>query len=430
MPGGEIESRWKATFRRAGPYSRMSQSLTRPLAFGALSSTFFFLSGVAGLGASGCAGGGGGGVESSAGRGGTIGAAGTTGSAGTTGAAGTVSSGGSGGITATAGSGGTTATAGSIEGGGGSGGQTGGAAGSSAAGSTGAGGSRGPHGSAAKFVCAPGATYGNPLTGMGAVTTIAAPSSDHFMFIEGPLWSDELSALFFSDNGSMPERIFKLVPPAMAPALFVSNSGSNGLALDNSGRLTAADQRNKAISRFDPMTGQIVGTPISTGTATPNDVIVRSDDNVYFTDPDTGFYRISPDGTVSAAMKLAASNRPNGIELSLDEGTLYVGDVGNRTIARYTLAADGTVMMASGRNLVPQTMNSVVDGMCTDCAGNIYAGTSGGIEVYSSAGTYIGTVPTGSSSNCTFGGPDHKTLYVTSRTVLKSVTLAVPGLPD
>ena len=60
----------------------------------------------------------------------------------------------------------------------------------------------------------------------------------------------------------------------------------------------------------------------------------------------------------------------------------------------------------------------------------MYAGTSGGVEVYSPDGMLIGTVPTGESSNCTFGGPDRKTLYVTSRAVIKSVTLAVPGLPD
>ena len=176
------------------------------------------------------------------------------------------------------------------------------------------------------------------------------------------------------------------------------------------------------------MTGA-AGAKIST-TAKPNDVIVRSDDNIYFTDPDSGFYRISPTGTVSAAMKFTNSSRPNGIELSTDENTLYVGDVGNRTIVKYTLAADGTVMTSTGALFVSQTMHDTVDGMCADCAGNVYAGTSGGVEVYSSAGTYIGTVNTGESSNCTFAGADRKTMYVTSRSVLKYVTLNVPGLPD
>ena len=75
-------------------------------------------------------------------------------------------------------------------------------------------------------------------------------------------------------------------------------------------------------------------------------------------------------------------------------------------------------------------MGETVDGMCVDCAGNLYVGTATSVEVYSSTGTYIGQVPTGESSNCTFGGTDRKTIYVTSRSVLKYVTLNVPGLPD
>jgi len=306
-----------------------------------------------------------------------------------------------------------------------------GAAGSGGGTVGGAPGSSVGHGSAAKFICAPGASYGNPLEGMGAVVSIPAPASTQFVFTEGTVWIAGLSTLFFSDNASKPsEQIFRLTLPSATAALFMNNSGSNGLAVDNQDRLVAADQHNKRIVRLDPTTAQIIGTPISTGSAKPNDLIVRSDDNVYFTDPDTGFYRITPSGTVSAPMRLTASSRPNGIELSLDESTLYVGDVGNRTIARFRLTADGTVSTADGANLVAQTRNNLVDGMCIDCAGNIYATTSGGVEVYSADGKYLGTILTGSASNCTFGGADRKTLYVASRTLLKSVTLGVPGLPD
>jgi gluconolactonase len=278
-------------------------------------------------------------------------------------------------------------------------------------------------------------TYGNPLTGMGQVMQIGPPQSDYFAFIEGPVWIGSVGTgtLFFSDNASSPqERIFKVVPPTAASTLFMNNSGSNGLAVDNADKIVVADQRNRRIGRVDPMTGAAMGMIAST-TAKPNDVIVRSDDNVYFTDPDTGFYRISPTGTVSAAMRRTTGSRPNGIVLSPDENTLYVGDVGNQTITKYTLAADGTVMptptdLITGN--MNRTMSGTVDGMCVDCAGNVYAGTQNGVEVYSPAGAYIGTIPTGESSNCTFGGADRKTMYVTSRALLKYVTLAVPGLPD
>jgi len=367
---------------------------------------------------------------------GTIGTAGTTGAAGTAGATGAAGTGGSAGVTGAGGSAGSTGTAGR-GGSGGTGGSSGGSSGSSGrggatggAGSGGTGGATTPHGSAAKFICPQGQTYGNPLTGMGSVNSINAPNPDYFAFIEGPVWIGSVGTgtLFFSDNASSPtERIWKLVPPSTTPTIFVAASGSNGLAVDNLDRIVAADQRNRRIVVFNSTSGN-AGTAITT-TAKPNDVIVRSDDNIYFTDPDTGFYRISPTGTVSAAMKPTQGSRPNGIELSLDENTLYVGDVGNKSITKYTLAADGSVMTATMATFAT-AMKDTVDGMCVDCAGNVYAGTSGGVEVYSPAGSYIGTVPTGESSNCTFGGADRKTMYVTSRSVLKSVTLAVPGLPD
>ena len=361
---------------------------------------------------------------------GTSGAAGTTGTAGVTGSAGTI------GAAGTTGSGG---TAGSSAGRGGTGG-TGGAAGrggtTGTAGTTGAGGTGGaivPHGSAAKWICPQGQTFGNPLTGIGTVNAINAPTPEYFAFIEGPVWIGSVGTgtLFFSDNASSPnERIWKLVPPATTPTIFVAASGSNGLAVDNQDRIVAADQRSPyGIVVFNNTSGNS-GTTIPT-TGRPNDLIVRSDDNIYFTDPDTGFYRITPAPamTVSAAMKPTQGSRPNGIVLSPDENTLYVGDVGNKSITKYTLAADGTVMTATMAPFAT-AMRDTVDGMCVDCAGNVYAGTSGGVEVYSPAGTYIGTVMTGESSNCTFGGADRKTMYVTSRAQLKYVTLAVPGLPD
>jgi gluconolactonase len=122
-------------------------------------------------------------------------------------------------------------------------------------------------------------------------------------------------------------------------------------------------------------------------------------------------------------------NAPNGIVLSPDERTLYVGDVQNREIRSFDLAADGVVDTASA-TLFATTQGSTLDGMAVDCAGNVYAGTANGVEVFSPSGDALGVVPTGESSNATFGGSDRRTLYVTSRSVLKAVTLAVPGLPD
>jgi gluconolactonase len=402
----------------------------------------------AGISLAGCSSGGGEGgrggssATGNGGSGGSPGAGGASagtagGAAGTTGAAGegrggaTAANGGSGGSAA-----GTTGSAGSPAAGAGGGAGQGGSAGGSAtggrgggAGETTGGGGSGltpiGKGSAGKFVCAGGTIYPpNPLTGMGTVAQIAETPPDYFAFVEGTIWVASQQAIFFSDNVS-PEKIWKVVPPATMATKFLTNSGSNGMAVDNDDNLLVADQEMKRIYRLNASNAQTIGSAISLGSAKPNDLIYRSDGNIYVTDPDSGFYRISPTGTVGAAMKQVG--RPNGVALSPDENTLYVGDVSNKMIAKFPVAADGTV-----GTMAPfvTTMSGTADGMCVDCAGNVYVSTADGVEVYAPAGTYIGKVPTGMSSNCTFGGADRRTLYVASQKLLKYVTLGIPGLPD
>jgi len=257
---------------------------------------------------------------------------------------------------------------------------------------------------------------------MGSVT--------HFAFIEGPVWIGSRGRLFFSDNVS-PERIWMVVPPSTTPQIFMENSGSNGLAVDNDDKLLLADQKNRRITRVDPAAGSpMAQVVVPAGNYTPNDLIQRSDGNLYFTDPNSsgrGFYRVAPGGQVTGPMQQVGA--PNGIVLSPDENTLYVGDVQNRMITRFQVMADGSVSTGSAMNFAT-TQGNTVDGMAVDCAGNVYAGTQNGVEVFSPTGMSLGTVPTGEASNATFGGMDRKTLYVTSRSVLKSVVLAVPGLPN
>jgi len=263
---------------------------------------------------------------------------------------------------------------------------------------------------------------------MGSISMIkpdSATTPNYFAFVEGPVWIGSVGALFFSDNVS-PERIWKLVP-GTAPLVFQSMSNSNGLAVDNGDKILVADQQMRRIVRVDPMNPQPGTVVVPAGSYKPNDLIVRSDGNIYFTDPDSGFYWFSTKGMLTGPIKQVS--RPNGVELTLDENTLIVGDVGNREIHTFALGADGAVMTATD-HLFVTAMKDTVDGMCTDCAGNLYAATSGGIEVYSPTAAYIGTIATGDTSNCTFGGADRKTLYTTSRSAIQAVTLGIPGLPD
>jgi gluconolactonase len=288
-------------------------------------------------------------------------------------------------------------------------------------------------GASAAFVC-PDGPFGNPLQGMGAVQSVRSPDNQDFAFVEGPVWVGSQNRLFFSDN--VFGRIWQIVPPFTTASIFLNDAGANGLAIDNEDQLLVADQSDRRITRVDATSAAIIETVVPAGNHTPNDLVLRSDDNLYFTDPNSGgrgFYRASPsgqlDGPFSQSNTPNTPGAPNGVVLSPDENTLYVGDVQQNFVAALSLEADGAIDTASAQLFV-RTMGDTVDGMAVDCAGNLYVGTRTGVEVYAPDKTLIGTVPTGESSNATFGGADRRTLFVTSRAQLKFVTLGVPGLPD
>jgi gluconolactonase len=335
-----------------------------------------------------------------------------------------------GGMAGTPGSAGSTAQGGS----GGSGaGVGGGGAGSGGSGGTNAGGSGGSgtvipgKGASGKAVCSGLSGFVDPTTGIGTVKEVAAPQGSFFAFIEGPVWVATTKELLFSDNAGSPERIWSLDPTSMMVTKAFEDSGSNGLAVDSNDQVIVTDQKNRAIYRWDSATKMKVGGNLASGSFKPNDVVVRSDGGIYFTDPDSGLYYIAP-GTSEAKKASTKVNRPNGLVLTLDEKALLVGDVGNQSISKFELGADGSVVDAT--TPFGMTMGMTADGMCEDCAGNVYVSTQTGVEIFDSTGKRLGNVATGEASNCTFGGADRKTMFVTSRAVLKVVTMANPGLPD
>lgn len=288
-------------------------------------------------------------------------------------------------------------------------------------------------GASAAFVC-PDGPFGNPLQGMGAVQSVRSPDNQDFAFVEGPVWVGSQNRLFFSDN--VFGRIWQIVPPFTTASIFLNDAGANGLAIDNEDQLLVADQSDRRITRVNATSAAIIETVVPAGNHTPNDLVLRSDENLYFTDPNSGgrgFYRASPSGQIDGPFSQSNTpntpGAPNGVVLSPDENTLYVGDVQQNFVATLALEADGAIDTASAQLFV-RTMGDTVDGMAVDCAGNLYVGTRTGVEVYAPNKMLIGTVPTGESSNATFGGADRRTLFVTSRAQLKFVTLGVPGLPD
>lgn len=175
----------------------------------------------------------------------------------------------------------------------------------------------------------------------------------------------------------------------------------------------------------------------------PNDVAVRSDGVVYFTDPNfqrgnradqmsgrTSVFRVSG-GQVSLVDDRL--RQPNGIALSPDGTALYVGAYSENKIYKYAVQPDGS----TGARSVFVNYIGGPDGATIDCAGNVYwaSGSDSLVHVYSPAGTQLGTIRAGTSgtTNVAFGGPDRQTLYVTSGprndSGLYSVRLNIPGYP-
>jgi gluconolactonase len=177
----------------------------------------------------------------------------------------------------------------------------------------------------------------------------------------------------------------------------------------------------------------------------PNDVVVKSDGCIYFTDPWTspeiqqqwdltysGVYRVTPDlGTMTLLVDDFLT--PNGIAFTPDENVLLVNDSRRRHIRAFEVAANGTLARQTDRVFAdlggPES--GVPDGMKVDSAGNVYCGGSGGLYILDPKGKKLGRIVHGqpATTNVGFGGDDWKTLFFTTRTSLGSVNIKVAGTP-
>jgi gluconolactonase len=298
-------------------------------------------------------------------------------------------------------------------------------------------------------VCPAGAEHGPPLA---TPTTVASRILGGRAFLEGPVWVADHGYLLMSDMAAatgpqrvQPSAVLRHTPGSAGVETVIANSGSNGLALSADGRsIVAATHDQRSVSRYrlaDTARETVAADFQGAAFNSPNDVTVRSDGVVYFTDPDfqrgartdamngrTGVFRIS--GT-TVSMVDDSLREPNGIALSPDGGSLYVGAYGENTIYRYPVQEDG-----STGTRTPFASIAGPDGVTIDCAGNVYwaSHTDGLIHVFSPAGVELGTIASGAqTTNLAFGGTDRQTLFITSGRTgdfgLYSVRLGVPGYP-
>jgi gluconolactonase len=281
--------------------------------------------------------------------------------------------------------------------------------------------------------------------------------ADGFTWVEGPVWHEPGGYLLFSD---IPANAVYKWKPGEGVSLFLKNSGysgttpfagkepgSNGLAFDAQGRLVLCRHGDRQIGRLEP-NGTIVpladrydGHKINS----PNDLVYKSNGDVYFTDPPFGLpmafddpnkapvhgvYRVAKDGTVTRL--ISDIKAPNGIAFSPDEKTLYVSDVDPKRAAwlAYDVQPDGTV--TNGRVFFDATRWRKdpffgPDGFKVDRQGNIFGARPGGLSVIASDGTLLGTIETGKPTSNVAWGEDGQTLFITGGSSIYRLRLTTSG---
>jgi gluconolactonase len=221
---------------------------------------------------------------------------------------------------------------------------------------------------------------------------------------------------------------------------------ANGITRDLQGRLVSAEHLTRRVTRYEPDGSITVIANSFQGKRLlrPNDVVVRSDGTIYFTDPGgnaapeqwdvtiSGVYRVSAD-LGSMSLIIDDMVRPNGLAFSPDESILYVADSRRRHLRAYDMLPNGTIGKETSRLFVDLNgaEPGVPDGIKVDTAGNVYSGGAGGLYIMDSKGKKLGRIVHGqpATTNIAFGGDDWKTLYFTTRSTLFSVNVKIAGVP-
>ncbi len=260
-----------------------------------------------------------------------------------------------------------------------------------------------------------------------------------FQFTEGPVWQDD-GSLLFSDIPA--NRTYRWTAESGAVVWREPTGNANGLTLDREGRLLACEHSGRQLSRIEA-DGRVVTVADRYGGKrlnSPNDVVVRSDGAIYFTDPP---YGIEPEEkeqpcngvyviTAAGELQLLADDfeRPNGLAFSPDESILYVDDSYHRHVRAFAVSVDGTISNSRVIADMDHPQPGSPDGMKVDSEGNLYVTGATGIWVFEADGTHLGVIVTPERpANCAWGDEDRRSLYITARTSLYRVRVKVPGLP-
>lgn len=263
-------------------------------------------------------------------------------------------------------------------------------------------------------------------------------------FTEGPLWHAAERFLLFSD---IPANKMRRWDADAGMTVFRAPSGkSNGLTYDKGGHLIACEHANRRVSRTtaDGQVLTIASHYEGKRLNSPNDVVVKSDGSIYFTDPPYGLsaaygvesekeldfqgvYRLSPNGD-TLTLLVDDFDRPNGLCFSPDESILYINDTERMHVRAFDVQPDGTI--ANDRVFGEEEGDTgKPDGMKADIHGNVYLTGPDGIWVFAPDGTHLGIILVPErAANLAWGGDDWKSLFITASTSVYRVECKAAGV--
>jgi gluconolactonase len=268
--------------------------------------------------------------------------------------------------------------------------------------------------------------------------------ADGFLFTEGPLWDPRRNRLLFSDIPG--NALFEWSAATGARVFRTPSNMANGLAWDRHGRLLCCEHATSQVTRIDEdgcvtvIASEYLGQALNS----PNDIIVKSDGGIYFTDPTygrmpyygverepvlgfRGVYRVDADGK---RITLLADDfaQPNGLCFSADERRLFVNDTERMHIRVFDVLEDGTLQDSRVWAEVNGEGSGAPDGMKIDSEQNLYCCGPGGIHVFDRTATPLGVIPIPRvCANFTWGEDDLRSLFVTATDRLYRVRVRVPG---
>lgn len=266
-----------------------------------------------------------------------------------------------------------------------------------------------------------------------------------FDWVEGPVWFGDAGCLLFSDIPN--NRILRFTPGAGISTYRAPSNYANGHTRDRNGRLVSCEHGTRRVTRTE-LDGSLTvvadsfdGKPLNS----PNDVVVKSDGSIWFTDPHYGImtnyegfqspqelpcnvYRVDPDGRIEAV--LTDFNCPNGLAFSPDETVLYVADTGRmfqpdpQHIRSFAMVSG----RPSGGAVFHKVGSGCADGIRCDSDGNLWSSAGDGVHCIAPDGTLLGKILVPETvSNICFGGRAKHQLFITATTSLYAVTLNRAG---